>query len=140
MSSVEITPREMGVVGTPSSGDLGIGVAATTAATVVGGPFAGRNDTVWVGREPWSRFLDALRELDRTRCGEARVSAMSPAEFQLSILTTDRAGHVAAEGWVGRQYAGRAGAAHDRVCFSIRIEPSILPQLVREFEALAPAG
>jgi hypothetical protein len=139
-SSVEITLREVGARETPGSGDLRLDVAATTAATVVGGPFSGRNNTVWVERDAWARFLEELRELERTRGGEVHLRAMSPAEFQLTILATDRAGHLAAEGWVGRQYAGRTDAVHDRVCFRVEIDPGILLQLIHEFDALAPAG
>lgn len=139
-SSIEMTLREVGAIGTPAVGDVGIAVAATAAATVVGGPFGGRNDSVWIGRDVWISFLKDLRELARTRRGEAQVLAMSPAEFQLTILATDRAGHMAADGWVGRQYAGRSADTHDRVCFRVPIDPSTLPQLVSEFEALAAAG
>ena len=138
-SSVEITLRETGAIQTPAVGDLRIEVAVTAVATVVGGPFTGRNDTVWIRRDEWAGFLQDLRELERIRRGKAHLSAMSPAEFQLTIFITDRAGHVAAEGWVGREYAGRLAAAHDRACFYVQIEPSTLAQLIREFEALAPA-
>ncbi len=139
-SSVEITLREVGAQGTPGAGDLGLDVAACAAATVVGGPFSGRNNTVWVGQDVWARFLKDLREFERTRAGGVQLRAMSPARFCLTILATDRAGHVAAEGWVGRQYAGRTASAHDRVCFHIQIDPGVLPQVVRELDALAPAG
>lgn len=139
-SSVEIALREVGAPSTPSEGDLGVRVAATAAANGVGGPFAGRNDTVGIRYDQWADFLESLRELERTRQGEARVTAMSPAEFQLAVFATDRAGHMAAEGWVGREYGGRDGAFHDRVCFSIEIDPSTLPEIVRQFEAISPAG
>ena len=139
-STVGIALREMGPIGTPGGGDLGLDIAATTAATVVGGPFMGRNNTVWIERDVWARFLDDLHAFDRTRRGEVDLQAMSPAEFRPTILATDRARHVTAEGWVGRQYAGRAAAAYDRVCFRIEIDPSVLPQLVRELDSLAPAG
>jgi hypothetical protein len=139
-SSIEITLREMGAMGTPASGDFGIDVRATTGATIVGGPFTGRNDTVWIGRDEWNQFLTLVRELDRTRHGEARVTAMSPAEFTLRLVVTDHAGHLAAVGWVGRQHAGRTDDEHDRVCFRIEIDPSTLSHLVSQFAALAAAG
>ena len=139
-SSVEITRREVGQTGTPAAGDLGVDVAVTAGATVAGGPFSGRNHTVWIGREAWHGFVEDLRELERTRRGDAAVLAMSPAEFQLTLFVTDRAGHLAAEGWVGRQHAGRSAAAQDRVCFRIQLDPSTLVTLAHEFEALTPAG
>ena len=139
-SSVEIALREVGAPGTPSEGDLGVRVAAMAAANAVGGPFAGSNDTVGIRYDQWADFLEGLRELERTRRGKAHLVAMSPAEFQLAIFATDRAGHMAAEGWVGREYAGRDGVFHDRVCFRIEIDPSTLPLIVRQFEAISPAG
>ena len=139
MASVEIALRQMGQVGTPSEGDLGVDVAATSAATGVGGPFAGRNDSVWIGRDEWARFLEDLRRLERARRAEARVESMSPGEFRLAVIVTGRAGDVAADGWVGRRYAARDGIAHDRVSFSVELDPSALPLLVRQFEAFAPA-
>jgi hypothetical protein len=62
---------------------------------------------------------------------------MSAAEFQLAIFATDPAGHLAADGWVGREYAARHEVAHDRVCFSVEIDPGVFSQLVRQFETLA---
>jgi hypothetical protein len=139
-SSVEIALLRVGAPGTPTEGDLGVRVAATAAANGVGGPFAGANDTVGIRYAEWTDLLEALRELERTRQGEARVMAMSPAEFQLAVFATDRAGHMAAEGWVGREFGGRNGVFHDRVCFRIAIDPSTLPHILRQFEAISPGG
>jgi hypothetical protein len=130
----EITLREMGPEGTPGEGDLSVDVA------VSGPTFAGRNDTVWIGRDEWAAFLEHLSELERSRRGEARVVAMSPEEFRLAVFATDRAGHLAAEGWVGREYAARQGVLRDRVSFSLDIDPGSLPALIQQFEALAAAG
>ncbi len=138
--SIEIALREIGPAGTPAEGDLGVRVAATAAANGVGGPFSGSNATVGIGCDEWAVFLDDLGELERTRQGGAHVMAMSPAEFRLAIFATDRAGHIAAEGWVGREYSGRNGEWHDRVCFSIEIEPSTLPHILKQFEAIARTG
>jgi hypothetical protein len=139
-SSFEITLREAGPPGTPAEGDVGVNVAATTPATGVGGPFAGRNDSVWIGRDDWAAFMEDLRELERTRRGKAHVRAVAPAELELTVSATDRAGHMAAEGWVGREYAGRNGDFHDRVCFRIEIDPSTLPHIVRELEGISLDG
>jgi hypothetical protein len=136
-ASFEIALREMGPVGTPSEGDFGVDVAASAAATTVGGPFSGSNSTVWIGRDEWARFLEDLRALERNRRGEACIESMSPGEFRLLIIVTDRAGHPAAEGWVGRRYAAREGVAHDRVSFSIELDPAALSLLVSQFESIA---
>ena len=136
-ASVEITLREMGAVGTPSEGDLGVDVAASAVASTVGGPFSGKNGSVWIGRDDWARFLEDLRAVERNRRGEAGIESMSPGEFSLLIIVTDRAGHLAAEGWIGRRYAARQGVVHDRVSFSIELDPASLALLVRQFEAIA---
>lgn len=139
-ASIEIALREMGPAGTPAQGDLGVNVAASTAATSVGGPFAGKNESVWIGRDDWARFLEDLRAVEHGRRGEASVESMSPGEFRLLIIVTDRAGHLAAEGWVGRRYAARHGVEHDRVSFSIELDPGSLALLVSKFETIAAAG
>jgi hypothetical protein len=140
MASVEIALREVGPVGTPAEGDLGLDVAATAAATTVGGPFSGRNDSVWVGRNDWALFLEDLRAVERHRRGQASIEAMSPGEFRLLIFIAGHAGHLAAEGWVGRRYTARHGVVHDRVSFSVDLDPAALSLLVTQFEAVAPAG
>lgn len=139
-SSLEVSLRELGPRGTQAEGDVGVHIAATSAANRLGGPFTGTNGTIWIGRHEWATFLEDVRELDRTRQGEAHLMAMSPAEFQLAIFATDRAGHLAAEGWVGREYVGRNGALEDRVCFSIEVDPSTLPQILRQLEAIVPGA
>lgn len=126
----------MGPAGTPSEGDLAVDVAAVGRAAA----FAGRDATVWIERDEWAGFLDELRALEGTRRGEAHVTAMGPEEFRLAVFATDPAGHMAAEGWVGREYVGRTGVLRDRVCFTVVIDPSTLPQLVRQFETLAAVG
>ncbi len=133
-TSLEITLRELAPVGTQSEGDLGVDIAVSNGA------FTGRNDTVWIGRDEWQGFLRALKELDRTRRGDARVRSMSPDELELVVLATDRAGHMAAEGWLARTWYGRDTFLRDRVSFGIEIDPSVLPALVRQFEALATGG
>jgi hypothetical protein len=134
-SSLEITLRERGPAGTPSEGDLGLRVAAANTS----GTFTGRNATVWVGRDDWAGFLEALRDLSRSGRGRAQVRAMSPEEFQLAIFASDRAGHLAAEGWVGRESTGRNGTLRDRVSFSIALDLSTLERLTREFASLGAA-
>jgi len=133
-ASFEITLREVGPTGTPGEGDPGVAVAFAGAA------FAGRNDAVWIGRHEWAGFLEDLGVLERTRRGEAHVTAMSPEEFRLALFASDRAGHLAAEGRVAREYAGRHGALRDRASFSFALDPATLPTLVRQFGAFAPAG
>jgi len=39
--------------------------------------FSGRHPSVWISRSDLAAFLRELRELDRTRRGEARLESMS---------------------------------------------------------------
>lgn len=128
--SLEITFRERGPAGTPAALDLGINVA------VVHKTFSGRNDSVWVQGSDWRQFTRHLAELDRTRKGEAVINAMSPRELRLRIFASDKAGHIMAEGWVGRDYTTRGGLIENRVSFAIEVDPTTLPALMRQFESM----
>jgi hypothetical protein len=94
LTSITVVLRESGPVGTPAEADLGINVS------VDGQAFGGHNDKVWIGRDDWAAFLQNLRELERTRRGEARVKGMSPEEFQLAVFPSGNSGRLVAEGWV----------------------------------------
>ena len=129
-TSITVALRESGPAGTPAEGDLGINVS------VDGQAFGGHNDTVWIGRDDWAAFLRNLRELERTRRGEAHVKAMSPEEFQLAVFASGKSGRLVAEGWVGRDYTGRAGTLRDRVSFSVELDPTRFAALVAEAASL----
>jgi hypothetical protein len=107
------------------------------SVSVVMKAFCGATETVWLGRHELADFLRALQALDRDRRGRAELVAMSPSDFTLAITATDHAGHLAAEGWVGADFMGHGGNLRHRVSFSIEIEPSTLPDLVRAFQRLA---
>jgi hypothetical protein len=130
LTSVTVLLREPGPARTPAEGDLGINVS------VDGESFRGRNTTVWIGRADWAAFLQNLRNLERSRQGQAQVEGMSPGEFQLAVFATGKSGRIVAEGWVGREYTGRAGTLRDRVSFSVELDPSRIAVLVAEAESL----
>jgi hypothetical protein len=130
LTSITVALRESGPVSTPAQGDLGINVS------VDGQAFSGHNDKVWIGRDDWAAFLQSLRELERTRRGEAHIKAMSPEEFQLAVLASGKSGRLVAEGWVGRDYTGRAGTLRDRVSFSVELDPTSFAALVAEAASL----
>jgi hypothetical protein len=127
--SIEITTREMGPPGTPAEGDLGLNVRVLCAE------FSGRNDSVWIQRSDWNQFTDDLAQLERARKGQAILSAMSPNDFHLKVFASDRAGHMKAAGWVGREFSGRNGIVN-RVSFEIEIDPTTLSILAEQFGAL----
>jgi hypothetical protein len=126
---LEITLRERLQV----TGDVCFAVAVRSAA------FSGSNDEVWISRSAFEDFLAALRELDRKRRGKAELLAMSTTDFMLTVKAVDSAGHLSAEGWVGREYAGRNDGMRHRVCFWLELDPSTLPALACQFEALGSA-
>ncbi len=91
-------------------------------------PTLSARTSVWIHRDDWDGFVDALESLERTRSGEARVTAMSPGELDLVVRVLDRAGHVGVEGLVGEE-----GRDAWQVRFStFAIDPTSLPALVRE--------
>ena len=61
---------------------------------------------------------------------------MSPEGFQLAVLATGKSGRLVAEGWVGRDYTGRAGTLRDRVSFSVELDPTRFAALVAEAASL----
>jgi hypothetical protein len=100
------------------------------------GAFAGATDHAWVGRHELQDFIHALRALDRDRRGRAELTAMSPSDFTLTIFATSSGGQVTAEGFAGTDFMGRGGSLRHCVSFSIEIDPTALPDLIRAFEKL----
>jgi hypothetical protein len=84
----------------------------------------------------WSAFLRELTALDHQRQGAASLESISPGELRLRLFTTDRAGHLAAEGIVGVR-----GARQElRLEFTnISFDPGQLPALLAELSSAAPA-
>jgi hypothetical protein len=96
--------------------------------------FAGQTDP-WVLDEAWRAFLEDLAELERARQGAASLEATSPEELRLSFRSTDSAGHMAVEGFVGV----RSGSYAAKLTFSpMAFDPTELPRVLRELKALAP--
>jgi hypothetical protein len=95
--------------------------------------FTGRNDT-WISRAAWLEFCEQLSTLEAHRQGEAVVESISPKELRLIFRSTDSAGHMAVEGFVG--YRGTYGEV--LLAFSpMSFDPSILPELVRDARRIA---
>ena len=66
----------------PTAGD------ACFTAEVSTGDFSGRGSS-WVEALALDDFLSALRSMDHTRKGEARIESMSPGELQLRVYSVD---------------------------------------------------
>jgi hypothetical protein len=132
--SLEITIKERRPAGNQDAGDV------RASVTVKSTGFAGHYDEVWISRRDLEDFVVALHALDRKRAGHAELVAMSPNDFTIHISAVDRAGHLAAKGWVGREYVGAKRDLRDRVCFYLELDPSVFPQLVGEIEAFGSGG
>jgi len=129
--SLEIALEARGPAGTQAASDFRLKVAVVCPA------FSGSNDTVWIEGFEWNRFMGDLRKLEQSRRGEAIITAMSPNDFQFRIFAADSAGHMIAEGWVGRDYYSvQSMAKEHHVSFGIEIDPSTLPMLIQQFETL----
>jgi len=94
------------------------------------GDFAGRNPHIWIDANEQRAFLSALRDLERERRGEARIAAMSPEEFELSIRVVDLPGHVFVEGMIGRLQSFARRSERHAIKFSFTLDPTRLPKLV----------
>ena len=100
------------------------------------GQFSGHAHRVFIQRPDFERFLVELRDLESRRQGSARLAGMSEDEFRIKIRSTDALGHMAAEGVVGEVTPLKKEEFFSRIGFFLRIDPTALPEIVREFEDL----
>jgi hypothetical protein len=56
----------------------------------------------WIWREQWDGFLEAIRELERTRTGFARLQGMSPGGLELTFRIANPRGSLFIEGTIGK--------------------------------------
>lgn len=95
-SFVEILLLERTPTTLPGAGDLRLSVRVACST------FRGEYDEVWVGAPGFRDFLSELQALEARRQGSVTLESMSPGELMLEIRSTDRAGHMAASGQLGR--------------------------------------
>jgi hypothetical protein len=101
--------------------------------------FSGTNDRVWVFRDSFDRFVDALQTVDRNRKGEALLSSMSLDDLRLWIGAIDGAGHIGLQGWVGCVVIGsRQESVGSRVGFGFELDSSSFSGHVREISSMVP--
>jgi hypothetical protein len=125
---VERTPQ-----GLPGAGDLRLHVRVAFST------YRGEYDGVWVEASDFRAFLSELQALEERRRGSATLVSMSPDELRLQVHSTDRAGHIGVTGQLGRWcYAGGGGMSWCQVSFDLALPcPSLLPQVLAEFRAMA---
>jgi hypothetical protein len=73
--------------------------------------------------------------MEKARRGEALLESMSPQDLKCCVRVYDHAGHVVMTGHVGDALVDREYAEIARVPFRIEIDPSTLPDLVRDLTA-----
>lgn len=100
--------------------------------------FRGDNEEVWVAARDFQDFLSALQSLEAQRRGSATLLSVSPGELEMEVHSTDRAGHMAVSGQLGRWcYAGGEGLSWCQIPFHFDFCPSLLPELLADFRSMA---
>lgn len=97
--------------------------------------FSAQNRSVWIATSARDRFLSELVAMENARRGEALLTSMSPEDLECCLRVYDHAGHVEMTGHVGNALVDRDHAEIARVPFRIEIDPSALPDLVRDLTA-----
>jgi len=69
-----------------------------------------------VEREEFRAFVTALRQLDRSRKGSAKLTSAMPGQFEVIVRAVDSVGHLGAEGML--KY-GAGGAPEQELHFRI---------------------
>ncbi|HEY7727283.1 MAG TPA: hypothetical protein VID50_02405 [Candidatus Eisenbacteria bacterium] len=123
---VELERSSFGEPGTPADRDLLLNIAVQVEGYSAA-------DQAWVAAGEWRAFLTRLRDLERSRRGEAALEGASPRSLRLVFRSTDALGHMAVMGHVGWD---TPDGFSRRLEFGFRFDPSLLPALVRDFEAL----
>jgi hypothetical protein len=117
---------------TPKDTQFEIGVSFEIRVQSFG--FAGQ---CWTSIDALSlrSFDEQLRKLENQRQGKAEVSSMSPREFWLKICSIDSLGHMAL---FGRLCRFEVGLRYEHLLeFGFSFDPSVLPSIVKNFEAIA---
>ena len=103
--------------------------------------FVAQNMRVWIAASVRDRFASDMSALESARRGEALLESMSPQDLRCCLKVYDHGGHVELRGHVGDALVDRDYAEIARVPFRIEIDPSALPDLVRDLTtALYPGA
>jgi hypothetical protein len=119
------------------SAPTGPGQARRAGIGVGYGDFRGARAEIWIEPGEFEGFLQELRDLERTRQGQATLGAGDPRDFTLTLGTTDRSGHLQVNGCL-RSFESPDGVAVMEFRFSL--EPSKLSTVLREFELVDTAA
>lgn len=92
--------------------------------------FSGANE-LWVASRELVAFCQALVDLERSRQGEAVLTAVDPRELQLRVYATGPDGPLAIEGTTGYAISAPHGAFWHEARFGFEFEPYHLAAAIR---------
>jgi hypothetical protein len=102
--------------------------------------FSARVDELRSVAQEWREFVLSLRNLERTRQGEARVSSMDPSQFSIRVFSWSSGGHLALEGHIGRYHSCEYGLALQQLRFGMDVPGDQFGALVAVAESIARPG
>nr|WP_321239412.1 hypothetical protein [uncultured Tolumonas sp.] len=85
---INIIELDRNTIESPCAGDINIKVDVKLQK------FEGSYDGIWLELSEINRFLLELKHFDSSRTGTAKISSISPDEFQLEIHASDNIGHM----------------------------------------------
>jgi hypothetical protein len=129
---LDLTLAETIPEGIPGAGDLRLDVQVHAAQ------FTGRNETVWVSKAQFERFLLDLFCLMESRSGIAELASMSPEKFHLGVRVRDSAGHIELRGELGKVHWGGDArrSLKNQIAFAMDYDPTRLANLLEDFRTL----
>jgi hypothetical protein len=128
---ITIEPVDRVPADLPATGDVKLSVQ------VVSEQFSGHS-VVWVAAAALAAFLADLHELETERQGEATIEGLSPDEFRLCLRSANRRGHMAVSGLLTKRvHRGEAGPYRHAVEFGFEFDPTSLPTVLAEFQAIS---
>lgn len=131
-SSLEIVLTETVPTALQSAGDARLVISVRVANNQA--LFTGQLP-VWIDALALGNFVSQLEKLNETRNGSAILDSLSPGELRLEIRNTDRSGHMAALGHIGRRFS--PGGQDSVINFDVPFCPTELPRIISEFAIIA---
>jgi len=88
-----------------------------------------------VADDEFKQFVSSLKDLERTRQGEATFSSAMPGDFEVSIRSLDSQGHLGVQGKLYFcDYGSRYGHVN-QLTFCFEFDPSDLAAFIKSVDA-----
>jgi len=121
-----IERSSLGEPGTPADDDLLLNVTVRVRGYSAA-------DQAWVVAGDWREFMNEMRTLEDVRNGDATLRGADIRDLEITFKATDRAGHMAVEGFVG--WSSPDGF-YLKCEFGFAFDAGVLGNVVRELAAL----